>query len=1558
MYEIHYTKTFRTKIEKYQNKETVISKLDNLRYSTRLESLKTIDPYPRGLFVLKFIKAINCRIIIESKKVETPTELITVLFIREFIPKKGFDFAWGTIIHPQLTSGTWLTENPLPDDEVQDFKTKYNDRAQTQLPPKTQTPDSIRHWLNEFRIKLNFDVYELEDWVLYSSNKNSTEGLQDKYSLLFKTALKSVVYQETNDAIKITLLDEQKHLKKAVFLTFNIGIIYSEFNVVEGRRIIVIHDGAHIRDQKNRWENAIIKALSNSQLSSPSIDSISKLAHRAYPKWILNNENELWLAVQRFDGSNNLSLLPEQVDYLKDFKFPSYINGQAGSGKSTMLYYLFANVCFYKLFNSIQGEILFLTDNIHLLESSSKAVIGLLNSNPEYTTDFKLEDINQVRNYFSSIQTFLMDLLPEEEKSQFHPTKYLSFSKFKELYIKNSTINKRHSPEESWFAISTYVYGYYENIEIDSVEKYTNDTTGIPSKFRIFKPEEFHSIISNSLHFFKKLIEEGYWDKTKLVRTIRKYYPVKLPKQYEVVFCDEAQDFTRIELRIIIQSSMFTEFDLTHEEQFPVVFAGDVLQTVNPTGFSETRLHQMFYETFKETGFKYNKTRSTYNPEYNYRSSKDIIRLANIVQSFRKFYLNEESARKQSSKRNKQSAKIPVLHYKEWLQEKNNLELFRAKFKYKSFIIPIDIDEEYHYINEEKLLDDLHFTDIKSSIDAKGAEYSQVVVYGFGDKYLLDFGELDTTNSIQDFRKRFFFNKLYVAITRAQNELIIIDSQKAAETFWLPLLKHKTTEESWENYFELDEILPFNPETGLVNALESTPEDALANAILDMEQGKIDSNSSRLVVAANVFLMLGKIDEANYCYGLKEEIKRNFILAGSYFEKAGKWEEAAQVYFVSRNWNQLKSIAKYQSGNKQESRILLANLISAGIWNKEEIERAHSLRLVIQDAIRDIEWYNTLSSAFINLNVGSTEEKRMLASIMEACVTEFDHQLWLKIGKLYYDTRNFVGAIRSWEVAQNLGVQNEHNIEYIKARIEISTTELDTNSSTLWKGRLLYENIPISERLHLSKEIIEETEHHNIIFENYEESQELIEHIYLASMFKGNYELMLSYGKRVEAESQKSSILNCYLTFLRYSNDELLAIYAKERWAKNMWSLLRFNYLTVEDRITELNKEFKNFQFKFSESNSDWSIEEIDRIPDEPQIFTSEPPNHFSTVKIDNFRSFKSFELKHLSLINLIVGGNNSGKTSLLEALMFTQDADQFAKHLIYCFKSRKNFSESTGKFIDIFDSFVSKNATSKELRYTLMKGRRSWVYEVRKPTQSELLKYTAREDVGVEDFIIVKDRVSKIQFSSNLQHLWTNRDTSIPITLYPIVPFGKGYSEFLTSVYYDNIGAVSSVRNAFIKHMSLFIPKITNINLDPSTKLIYIEEIRDGIEMTIPLYDYGEGSNRLFRILVSLYALKNKILMVDEIDAGIHFSNFRKYIEILLTVANDLNVQIFMTTHNEEWLKTFYQVLVDNENFRINSKIITLERNTISNSIVPIIRSFEDLKFSLSNEFEIRGRQ
>ena len=63
---------------------------------------------------------------------------------------------------------------------------------------------------------------------------------------------------------------------------------------------------------------------------------------------------------------------------------------------------------------------------------------------------------------------------------------------------------------------------------------------------------------------------------------------------------------------------------------------------------------------------------------------------------------------------------------------------------------------------------------------------------------------------------------------------------------------------------------------------------------------------------------------------------------------------------------------------------------------------------------------------------------------------------------------------------------------------------------------------------------------------------------------------------------------------------------------------------------------------------------------------------HLTYFKVENFKRFESFEMKDLGQFNLIVGDNNVGKTSVLEALLIDIDPSFYFNNLIKALNFRK----------------------------------------------------------------------------------------------------------------------------------------------------------------------------------------------------------------------------------------------------------------------------------------------
>jgi len=470
-------------------------------------------------------------VIIEKKNIFiNKEEEKEVFFIRDIVLNRNFDRIYGRSIFHKLKSGEWLKNNPLREDDIEIFKQQYTNNINNKnLVKLVPPPSELTEWFNDFELKLNNEIFETEEWVRYALSKSTLDGMEDNFVQIFRTLLKKIIEDKELDDSKI--IKSGKNIDIRQHIDNNVGIIYSKIKIGK-QNIFVLYDGARISTQKEYWNKAIENIKNNDIKFEVDKEIIRRKAFRSYPKWTVSDEN-LWFAIEKSKEISNLSLTKEQDDFLTKFKFPYYINGQAGSGKSTMLYYLFANIYFLKVIDSIKGNLIFLTENETLLEDTKRYVFDLLNYNPEFNglSDDEKEESQQ---YFNSFKNFLLDILEEEDKKFFKKDKYLNFSIFKELYedstLATHIINK-YSAEEAWFVIITYIYGNDINKKVTS----DNYQSLIESKSQTITLETFVGIEKNILPFYDNLIKNGYWDKLKIIRYISNNINMNLKKKYSVV---------------------------------------------------------------------------------------------------------------------------------------------------------------------------------------------------------------------------------------------------------------------------------------------------------------------------------------------------------------------------------------------------------------------------------------------------------------------------------------------------------------------------------------------------------------------------------------------------------------------------------------------------------------------------------------------------------------------------------------------------------------------------------------------------------------------------------------------------------------------------------------------------------------------------------------------------------------------------------------------------------------------------------------------------------------
>ncbi len=79
-----------------------------------------------------------------------------------------------------------------------------------------------------------------------------------------------------------------------------------------------------------------------------------------------------------------------------------------------------------------------------------------------------------------------------------------------------------------------------------------------------------------------------------------------------------------------------------------------------------------------------------------------------------------------------------------------------------------------------------------------------------------------------------------------------------------------------------------------------------------------------------------------------------------------------------------------------------------------------------------------------------------------------------------------------------------------------------------------------------------------------------------------------------------------------------------------------------------------------------------------------------------------------------------------------------------------------------------------------------------------------------------------------------------------------------------------------------------------------------------LPINHLGDGILRILNILSNIYWARNEILVIDEIENGLHVSSIKYMWDMVLKSSKQNHTQIFMTTHSSDVIKGLSLALKD----------------------------------------------
>ena len=373
---------------------------------------------------------------------------------------------------------------------------------------------------------------------------------------------------------------------------------------------------------------------------------------------------------------------------------------------------------------------------------------------------------------------------------------------------------------------------------------------------------------------------------------------------------------------------------------------------------------------------------------------------------------------------------------------------------------------------------------------------------------------------------------------------------------------------------------------------------------------------------------------------------------------------------------------------------------------------------------------------------------------------------------------------------------------------------------------------------------------------------------------------------------------------------------------------------------------------------------------------------HFSTLSIENFRSFRDLRLEGLGRCNLISGKNNTGKSSVLEVLMIlTSEASPLILRTILRHReenvraqvgdSAPNIELDEFQMGSLFPGFPLISEANNVMKLVASGGavpmdltlRVGWfirnatedgVTLVEAPTQrTSDLDVTPR--IVVEGGGQVRRRVRPenfVRFRGVLQS--PSPEKPLLPCVYATSHSGERTDELVA--LWDAI-ALSDVEKEVTAALKIISPEITAVSMVGSQRTdnrgaSRIAIVRsEAFSRPVPLRSFGDGVNRLFGIALSLVNAKGGVLLIDEFENGMHYTVQAEVWRAVFRIAKELDVQVFATSHSSDSIEAFQMAAVGYP--EEESVLIRLSR--LGERTVPTYFRGAELAIATREQIEVR---
>ena len=343
-------------------------------------------------------------------------------------------------------------------------------------------------------------------------------------------------------------------------------------------------------------------------------------------------------------------------------------------------------------------------------------------------------------------------------------------------------------------------------------------------------------------------------------------------------------------------------------------------------------------------------------------------------------------------------------------------------------------------------------------------------------------------------------------------------------------------------------------------------------------------------------------------------------------------------------------------------------------------------------------------------------------------------------------------------------------------------------------------------------------------------------------------------------------------------------------------------------------------------------------------------------IRIKNYRGIKSLEINNLKKYNFFIGNNGSSKTTSLEAICSAIPNAGGALVLIANSRGMQVKLSNNNSFFynsninDDIEFTLNDDITTKiSLKNTIninnnlinddnlinLNSDQQFLYNILVVKNNNKVLY--ENNFGIDS----SNRIFPIEIKTNTEWNKYIEKYGRSFWISPLTKYQNGMAQ-ITKEMIEN-----KKKEYILKAIEFFEEDIDDITSDGKEVLLSKKEVGK----MLPLSSFGGGLSSALDIITSLFYDGITAIFIDEVETGLHYTNFPKFCEVLIEISSNKNIQFFITTHSDEFLKDFYNISAK----KGNKEITTYRFQKIDGDIKTVYYPYERAINALKDGWDIR---